>query len=217
MRPGDLTSSAVIMQTAMRLAADRGWTGVSIRDIATAAGVSSSLVVHHYRTKGNLQAAVDQRAVEVITELIDQFSGMATDDLSGGELTMSLTAAFEARFGGDSPLVGYLRRLLIDGGDAAERLFATVFSAVQGMLDELERRGMVIPSEDSATRAAFLLVNDLALMLLREQVTRVLGTDPLSRSGIARWSRTVFEVYRDGVFADPQQSRQETDDGRTGD
>src|SRR6478609_5443071 len=217
-RPADMPSAAVILQTAMRLAAAHGWAGVSIRDIATAAGVSSSLVVHHYRTKSNLRAAVDQRAVEVFSELIDEFSGAAADNLDdGGELTTSLSAAFEARLGGDSPMFPYVRRLLVDGGEAAETLFTTVFSAMNRMLDDLQRRGIVTPSHDPAARTAFLLVNDLAVMLFRDQVTQVLGADPLSRSGMQRWGRTVVEVYRDGIFTHPDDPRKEVDDDRISD
>lgn len=196
-----------------------------MRDIATAAGVSSSLVVHHYRTKANLRAAADRRAVEVFTELIDEFSGAALDELDdAGELFgTSLTAAFEARFGGDSPMVGYVRRLLIDGGPAAETLFDTLLGAVRGMLDDLTAHGIVSPSEDPAVRAALLLVNDLALMLLREQLTHALGVDPLGRSGMQRWAGTMMTVYRDGLFVSPETRKpleapgKQVDDDRTGD
>ena len=45
---GDLTAKAVIRNTALRLFAERGPDGVSVREIAAAAGVSPALVIHHY-------------------------------------------------------------------------------------------------------------------------------------------------------------------------
>ena len=55
---------------------------------------------------------------------------------------------------------------------------------------------MLRPTADAAARAAFLLINDLAVVLLRDEVTRVLGVDPLSRAGLRRWGNTVMEIYR---------------------
>jgi hypothetical protein len=40
-------------------------------------------------------------------------------------------------------------------------------------------------------------------MLLRQQITDVTGTDPLSREGLAGWTAVVMDVYTGGVFAPP--------------
>ena len=59
---------------------------------------------------------------------------------------------------------------------------------------------------DASARAAFLLINDLAVVLLRDEVARVLGVDPLSRQGLRRWGNTVMEIYRGGAFAVPDET-----------
>lgn len=184
----------------MRLVAERGWAGVSIRDIASAAGVSSSLVVHHYGTKSRLREAADRRAVDIFTSLIEGIGDL--DDL--GELTgPSVAAAFVQQVGDTSPVLGYTRRLLIDGGEAAATLFDSLFSATQRMVGLLEARGLVRPADDGPGRAAFLLVADLAVLILRDQLGRVLGVDPLGRTGMTRWGRTVMDIYGQGLFAAP--------------
>lgn len=48
-------------------------------------------------------------------------------------------------------------------------------------------------------RAAFLLVNDLAVLTLRPRLTEVLGVDPLSDAGMRRWAGEVFAIYREGL------------------
>ena len=45
------------------------------------------------------------------------------------------------------------------------------------------------------TRVGFLLANDLAVLLLREHLADVLGVDPLSGDGMARWAREVLTIY----------------------
>ncbi|MEP7368844.1 MAG: helix-turn-helix domain-containing protein, partial [Dermatophilaceae bacterium] len=58
----DLTARANIRNAALRLFADRGQDSVTVREIAAAAGVSPSLVVHHFGSKDGLRAAVDAHA-----------------------------------------------------------------------------------------------------------------------------------------------------------
>jgi hypothetical protein len=48
-----------------------------------------------------------------------------------------------------------------------------------------------------------LLVNDLAVLLLRDHLTEVLGTDPLSGPGMTRWAGEVLAVYGAGLLAAP--------------
>lgn len=198
----DLTGLALIRESAMRLAADRGWAAVSIRDIAAEAGVSSSLVVHHFGTKARLREAVDARVIEVFADLLGQ---MGDADALAGEY-MSIAAAFHDQVGADGVVLSYLRRLLIDGGPAATALFGSLYDATAASLAELESAGVLRPTADQPARAAFLLVNDLAVVLLRGEVARVLGIDPLSRQGMRRWGNTVMEIYRGGAFTVPDDA-----------
>lgn len=185
----------------MRLTADRGWAAVSIRDIAADAGVSSSLVVHHFGTKARLREAVDTRVTQVFAELLGELG--SADAQAGGFVSMA--AALHDRVGPDGVLLAYLRRLLVDGGPAATTLFGSLYAATVAGLAELESAGVLRPTPDAAARAAFLLVNDLAVVLLRDEVGRVLGVDPLSRAGLRRWGDTAMQVYRGGAFVDPDQ------------
>lgn len=180
----------------MRLFAERGTAGVSIRDVAADAGVSASLVMHHYGSKQRLKAAVDERATAALAELIAGFSDVGLDEVSA----MSFASAFAERFGDDSALVPYLRRLLIDGGAPAQTLFRTLFDATLALMVGLEAAGVAKPVDDAAVRAAFLLVNDLAVLVLREQIADALGFDPVGPEGLLRWGETVMDVYTTGIF-----------------
>lgn len=63
--------------------------------------------------------------------------------------------------------------------------------------------GMASAGADPEVRAAFLLVSDLAVVILRDRLREVLGLDPLSAEGMRRWGAEVLSVYRDGVGARP--------------
>ena len=61
-------------------------------------------------------------------------------------------------------------------------------------MDSLVRAGLADPGADPAVRVGFLLANDLAVLLLREHLADVLGVDPLSGEGMARWAREVLTI-----------------------
>ena len=192
----DLTAAARIRETAMRLFAERGAAVVTIREIAAAAGVSPSLVMHHYGSKDGLKEAVDRRA----TALVEAFFSEVANSAHAGVTAPSLAAALADRLEQEPVLPPYLRRLLVDGGPLADSLFRAMFAATVSGLEALEAAGLVRPAIEDRVRAAFLLVNDLALVILRAQIRGVLGVDPLSQAGMPRWTAEVLDVYDHGVF-----------------
>lgn len=183
----------------MRLFAERGVAGVTVRAIAAVAGVSPSLVIHHYRTKDGLKAAVDQRVSEAVAELLTE----VLDAPEGAMNSASMAAVIAGRFASEPALPAYLRRLLVDGGEAATVLFRHLCDASAGAMAIFEGAGLVRPSEDLTARLVFLVANDMATLILREQIAGVLGVDPLTAEGMARWSDAVLDVYTNGLLIAP--------------
>ena len=196
MRSADITGAAKIREAAMRLFAESGVAAVSVRDIATAAGVSSSLVIHHYKSKEGLKAAVDEWATSALVEVLGGLADAGPLDAAAA----SLAAQFAASLDAEPVLPSYIRRMLVDGGASGEELFRTLYDGTVQVLDALETAGAVRPAEDKRARAAFLMVNDLAVIIMRDQIAGVLGVDPLSTDGVARWTKTVMELYGPGLF-----------------
>lgn len=195
----DLTAKANIRNAALRLFAERGHDAVTVREIAAAAGVSPALVVHHFGSKEGLRAAVDEHAAQAF----DSLFAMDEQDLAEavtGDNWVSVAEMFARAFPHGSPLPAYLRRLLLVGDPAGAALFGRWVDLTRRMLDAMTELGAVRPAQDPAVLATFLLVNDLALVLLRNQIAAAIGVDPLTSDGIARWTREVTDVYTRGVF-----------------
>ena len=197
----DLKAAAVIREAAMRLFAERGAAAVTVREIAAAAGVSAGLVMHHYRSKDGLKDAVDRRAVAFFEEMIGELARIGEQ---GG--SASLAELFAARLEREPVMADYVRRLLLDGGEAAGALFARLFESTVAGMRSLAEAGVVRRAQDERIRAAFLLANDLSLVLLRRQIAQVTGTDPLSREGLVPWTAAVMDVYTDGIFTAPDRT-----------
>jgi AcrR family transcriptional regulator len=193
--PADLTAVAAIRIAAMELFAERGYAGVTVRQIATAAGVSPALVIHHYGSKERLRAVLEERVAAFLESML---ADLATVSEEGGSAT--LAELFVDRLEREPGMAGYVRRLLCDGGPAGVALFGRLYQATRAGMQDLEEAGVVRPSQDKPVRDAFLLSNDLALLLLRPHISQVVGIDPLARDGLVRWSAEVLDVYTGGVF-----------------
>lgn len=181
----------------MALFAERGAAGVSVRQIAAGAGVSPGLVIHHFGSKEGLKVAVDDHVAEVLDELLAEMAGPEGPDAT------SLSEAFVNVLEREPGLLDYVRRLVFDGGEPGRQLCGRLQEVTQSGLANLVKAGVIRASGDDAVRAAFLLANDLALVLLRRQLEAVLGFDPLGHEGLVRWSAVVLDVYSHGIFTGP--------------
>lgn len=69
------------------------------------------------------------------------------------------------------------------------------------LLDAMIAAGLASPGEDLGVRAALFLVDDLAFVLLGNQVAAAIKSDPFWSEGIAPWGREVTHAYSRGTFA----------------
>jgi TetR/AcrR family transcriptional regulator, regulator of cefoperazone and chloramphenicol sensitivity len=191
----DLTAAAAIRIAAMELFAERGYAGVTVRQIAAVAGVSPALVIHHYGSKEKLREVLEERVAAFVESMLAELAG-APDE--GG--SASVAELFADRLEREPAMAGYVRRLLADGGPAGTALYRRLFEVTHDSVRAMEQAGVVRPAQDELVRSAFLLSNDLALLLLRQPITQVTGIDPLARDGLARWAAAAFDVYANGLF-----------------
>jgi TetR/AcrR family transcriptional regulator, regulator of cefoperazone and chloramphenicol sensitivity len=201
MNDRDVTARAAIRNAALRLFADHGHDAVSVRQIASEAEVSPALVLHHFGSKAGLRQAVDRFAAERVDALMAQDEDVTRVFAEGDG--SSIAKAFASVFPPDSPLPAYVRRLLLSGDPAGAMLFGKWFEASRSILDHMISEGLARQTDDPDVRAAFLLVSDLALLVLREPLAATLGFDPLSPQGMTRWADEVSVIARDGMFIQP--------------
>jgi AcrR family transcriptional regulator len=199
--PGDRTARAAIRDEALRLFAEHGPDAVTVRQIASAAGVSPGLVIHHFGSKDGLRDAVDAHVVAMFGAMLGE---LTTPGLYDPGAAGSLAEAVVRYLPPDSPVPAYLRILLLAGGDLGRELFRRLYQGSRTALDAMSEAGLAARGADPAVRAAILMSNDLAMLLLREQLAEVLGSDPLSAAGMARWGREMLTIYAAGLMAVPQ-------------
>jgi AcrR family transcriptional regulator len=191
-RPTDPgTATDRIRLAAMRMFAEVGFEGASIRRIAEAAGVSPALVMHHYGSKAGLRTACDE------------YARSATHDSLGRLVTLmsGTQPATDAVLEEPAPtLLAYVARAVVDGTPAGDRLMDDVVSAVAAVQDESVADGVMADTDDRVMRAVLLTLYDLAPVILARHVARLTGSDPHSPEGFARVARAAMALYDAPLF-----------------
>lgn len=192
----DFTPKARIRDAALRLFADEGFEAVTVRRIAAAAEVSPALVLHHYGSKDGLRTACDEHVLGLFDGLLGE--AMPSD----AELAETLRSQPDQKFGsfgelfpGDSPVMPYLRRMLLTDDHRARAVLRGWYDLTLHLLLHWRDAGLIDPGPDPQVRAAALLAMDLGGVLLRGPLTEILGFDPLAPEGIDRWGGDMYSLF----------------------
>ena len=178
----DLTARARIRDAALRLFAERGLDGTTIRDIARAAGVSGGLIRHHFGSKDDLRAACDSYALDQIMRIKEQavLEGQLANPgfMSAAHPTVLLT-------------LRYLARSLVDGSPAAAAVFDEMVELGEAWLDQ--HHPSQIP--DPRGYSAVLVAMQSGLFMMHSQLSRWLGADIFTPEGHLRLTTALIDFY----------------------
>lgn len=179
----DQTTKARIRDAAILRFAQDGLEA-PLRSIASDAGVSAGLIMHHFGSRAGLRSACDDYV-------------QASIRVNKAELMLPAGApaamlAQLAQLEGYTPLVGYVLRCLQSGGELTSRLVEGMVADTVDYLREGVRAGTVSPSRDEAARARLLTDFALGSLLLHLPA----GKDPLNLAELPAW----FAAYVDRIL-----------------
>jgi AcrR family transcriptional regulator len=193
----DLTAQARIRDAALRLFGERGVEGTTIRDIARAAGVSGGLVRHHFGSKEDLRAACDAHALNRLVEIKEQAV------LQGQIANPGFLASAQPAVVG---LLRYFARSMADGSPAAASMFDEMVDLTERWLEEHSQARI----RDRRAHAAVLVAMELGALMMREQLSRVLGGDILVPEGNLRFLRARVDFYSQPLLSDELAAQVDT-------
>lgn len=185
--PEDLTARARIRDAAITLFAERGIGATSTRDIAAAAGVSGGLVRHHFGSKAGLRAVCDAYVLERFIRIKE---AALLDDRLAGEAFATTTEPSLFLYW------RYFAQSLLDGSPAADAIFAELVDLAQRWVEE-HGSGRI---GDPRSYAALLVAMELGSLIMREQLSRELGGDILSREGYLALARAKLGFYSEPLL-----------------
>jgi AcrR family transcriptional regulator len=193
MRSADLTAAARIRDAAIEQFGEHGF-GVGLRAIAEAAGVSASLVIHHFGSKEGLRKACEEHIAEQIRNTKSE--ALQSNDPATWFAQMAEIEDY-------APLMAYLVRSMQTGGDLANMLWRRMIDNAEEYMEEGVRAGTIKPSPDPKARAKYLAITGGGGFLLYIQMHET-PTD--LRAVLRDYSRDMIlpalEVYTEGLLTD---------------
>jgi len=196
LQPSDLTAKARIREAALELFSQDGAAATSMRSVAAKAGVSPSLVVHHFRTKAQLREAVDDAVVAAFGDALGSI------DLSGTaeEVAAQLEAGVSGLIGGNRAVRDYLVRSVLEAGPASERLFDALMDLVDSGLATLDASGHLVHGLDVTWRSYTAVFVILGPALLHRQIAARLGADAFAPEVVRARSACNMAILHHGLF-----------------
>lgn len=161
--------------------------------------------MRHYGSKDGLHEAVDEHVARVVEAMLAEVTRDA--EPFDQQALPSLAEMVAANLPAGSAIPAYLGQLLVADGPTGSVLFRRLHQVSRDALARLAAAGVASAGADPNVRAAFLLANDLAVLILRDRLREVLDADPLSAAGMRRWGAEVLSIYRGGIGAPPEAER----------
>jgi AcrR family transcriptional regulator len=183
-----------LMLVAMQLFAERGFDGVTVRDIAKAADVSVGLINHHFESKEGLRAAVDAHFLAETSKAIVRASRrLAVDDLeSVADYHRTWIREYEAEW---PSFAAYLRRAITENSEWGENLFREYYDSVSRMITRSDADGKIAEDADRLWLPllyAFMLVGPL---LLDPYIRNMLGKSTYDPEMWGRFQKALRQLF----------------------
>lgn len=159
----DLTAKARIRNTALDLYAQFGEERISLRAVASEAGVTLGLVQHHFKTKAGLREAVDQLVVDYFVEALRSVDG----EKDPRKLAAARDAAVTHMLHANPPVVNYVRRAVLEPSDEQMHLLDALIGLTSDEVATLRSEGMAPTDRAESTQVVSVLVRQMGALLLR--------------------------------------------------
>jgi AcrR family transcriptional regulator len=189
----DLTTTARIRDAAIDLFGREGFS-VGVRAIATAAGVSPGLVIHHFGSKEGLRKVCDDFVAELIRD-------SKTETIRSSDPATWLSAVAEIE--GYAPLMSYLVRTLQSTGELSKTLWTTMIDNAEQYIEEGVQAGTIRPSVDPEARARFLaMVGGGTFLLFLQMHDTPTDVRAVLHDYAEQMMLPALELYTHGLMAD---------------
>ena len=194
--PEDLNARALIRDAAIVHFAHDGFRKSSLRAIATTAGVSASLVVHHFGSKEHLRLACDEFVIgNMMAAAHDKSSPAGLQAVIQGYL------ANPAEYEVD---VAYLSRAIAEESAAGQKFVDTIVDETEAIIRAGIADGSMNASSDPRAEAALIAMTSLAMMTMSSHLARALGFPGrgLGQETMRRLALPSVELYTHGLYTD---------------
>ena len=198
-----------LIRTALALFAEKGFDSVTVRDIASACGVSVGLISHHFGSKEGLREAVDKYFIQQFEETL------YTRPPTGGDGQGRFAEWIDdwvARHQADWPVtVAYFRRAVLEESDWGASLFQRFYEFVQATVTRMDADGGIRPDVDRLWLPFLIMYLEMGTLLLDPYITRIIGKSGFEPDLWRRRYRAYMDMINRGIG--PRQAKPVADKG----
>jgi AcrR family transcriptional regulator len=191
-----------LLQEAARLFAARGFSKVTVRDIALKARANVAAVNYHFGDKAGLYEAVLKAAIRVMqgtTEAArDAGKDRAPDEQLAAYISIFLQRVFEGR---DSWIHQLMMRELSDPTAALDMVIEQVLRPRLKYLSDVVAALIVCPPDDERVVKCVVSVHSLCLAFRDNPVAPRLGMAPMTQEGVEDVARHITRFSLAGIRA----------------
>lgn len=194
-----------LIQVAMKLFAERGFDGVTVRDIAAAADVSVGLINHHFGSKVGLREAVDRYFLSQFEEVLFAEAPRARPEALEplDSVTSWIEDWIDRHIEDWETSKAYMRRAMLEGSDWGGGLFERFYQVVRTSVDRMDADNKLRPDVDRLWLPLLIMYLELGTLLLEPYVERVLGKCGFDRELWRRRHRAYVDLVFRGTRPDP--------------
>ena len=191
-----------LIATALRLFAEKGFDGVTVRDIASASDVSVGLINHHFGSKEGLRAAVDEQFIRQFEEALNWGPRTDEDRKVTSEDYAATVDEWISRHQDTWPdTANYFRRALLEESDWGYAIFARFYAIVQQSITKMDAQGILGPQVDRLWLPFLMMYLELGTLLLDPYIQRTIGKSGFETDLWRRRHRAYMDLFRKGAFA----------------
>jgi AcrR family transcriptional regulator len=194
--PSDLAPHARIREAALRLYAEHGQRATSVRMIAEEAGMSPGAVVHHFKSKDELEAAVQKAVISTIRHVV---SGVGLDQ-PPEVAARERRRAFDELLAENPFIAGYMRRTMLEAGPAGVALFAEGLDLVRSEMQALVEAGIARPLPDPEIGLVLYRAINLAHIVFGPLIEQMLGISLTDPAVAERFAEAAVDFLTHPVF-----------------
>lgn len=195
----DPEARAKILAAAERLFAERGLTGVAIRELAAEAGVNGAMIHYYFGNKDGLYDAVLENAASTVRSLIADATG---GDASVEQRLTSFVGAYAEYILSHPNLARILSREMLSGGQRFMNLIQKYAPTNYGMLREAMSEGVrrgEMRKIDVDLAPVSLMGMILVFQLMKPFISFGLGNIQYDEQFIKRLSNHTIDLFLNGA------------------
>ena len=160
--PADLTAKARIRNAALDLFAAKGAASTTIREVASAAGITHGLVVHHFTNKEGLRRAVRRHVMELLRLALESVPAEG----SAAEIRHARDTSVDRMLMAKPAVMTYLRRAMLDPAETDTELIAMLADFTLSEVRSLRERGLAATGAPDYIQAMAVMTRELGPRLL---------------------------------------------------